>query len=209
MKNLFIIYLAFFPLLLQAQSFFNQKKTKLKYIAQQIALFKVYAGYLKQGYDIAEKGWSAINDIKHGDFDLHNNYFDALKKVNNNIGEYAEADSIENIRLEIVHIDHNITGFIQDNENIRAEEKDYINKVMSNLLEECAADMDKLSMLTTDSVVSMKDDERLESIDGIYTGMKDKYSFARHFQNTVKLLALSRARDANDINAVKLMYGIK
>ena len=58
---------------------FQQKKTKLKYIAQQIAAFEVYAGYLKKGYEIVDEGWNTVNDIKHGDFDLHNNYFTSLK----------------------------------------------------------------------------------------------------------------------------------
>jgi hypothetical protein len=74
MKTVLYIYLLIFPMIVQAQNFFNQKKTKLKYIAQQIALLKVYTGYLKKGYGIAQDGLKAISDIKHGDFDLHNNY---------------------------------------------------------------------------------------------------------------------------------------
>ena len=42
---------------------------------------EVYAGYLKKGYDITQDGLKLISDIKHGDFDLHNDYFNSLKKV--------------------------------------------------------------------------------------------------------------------------------
>lgn len=45
--------------LAEAQTFdewFRQKKTQKKYLVQQIAALKVYLGYLKEGYEIAQKG---------------------------------------------------------------------------------------------------------------------------------------------------------
>jgi len=88
MKNLLITCAILFASPANTQSFFQQKKPKLKYIEQQIALFEIYAGYLKLGYKIAHDGWSMVNGIKHGDFDLHNNYFNSLKQVNPAISDY-------------------------------------------------------------------------------------------------------------------------
>ena len=209
MKVMLLIYLMLFPLLMHAQSFFAQKQTKLKYIAQQIALFELYAGYLKKGYKITQDGLKAINDIKHGDFDLHNNYFNSLKKVNTTIKNYAQADNIADIQEEILSVNDEINEFIQDNENIQGEEKNYIRSVMSNLLYECEKKLDQLVMLTTDSAVSMKDDERLKRLADLNADMKDKYSFAKHFEDSIKTLALSRGRNRNDANTSKLLYGIK
>lgn len=188
---------------------FNQKKTKLKYIAQQIAAFQVYADYLKQGYDIVEQGWSAINDIKHGDYDLHNNYFNSLKHVNASIGSYPRIDSITSLQMQILQVNDAITRFIQDNENILHNEKDYIKKVMSNLLNKCAEDLNQLTQLTTNDSLQMKDDERLQRIDGLYSDMQDKYMFAQYFNGEIQTLALSRSKNMNDLNTSKLLYGIK
>ena len=209
MKVSMMVYCIIFPLLVHAQSFFAQKKTKLKYIAQQIALFEVYAGYLKNGYDITQDGLKVISDIKHGDFDLHNDYFTSLKKVNVAIKDYAQADSTAHIHEEILNVSDNINKFIQDNENIQEQEKNYIKKVMSNLLYECDENMSQLLMLTTDSTAALKDNERLKRICNINTDMKDKYSFARYFENEIKTLALLRSKNMNDANASKLLYGIK
>jgi len=188
---------------------FRQKKTKLKYIEQQIAAFEVYAGYLKKGYEIVDEGWNAVNDIKHGDFDLHNNYFNSLKQVNSSIGDYDKIDGITNLQIQILQVDDGIKKFTQDNENILADEKDYINIVMANLLSNCADNLDELKKLTTNDSLSMRDDQRLKRIDNLYIDMEDKYAFAKYFQSSVQTLALSRAKGINDINASKLLYGIK
>jgi hypothetical protein len=188
---------------------FRQKQTKLKYIAQQIAAFEVYAGYLKKGYEIVDKGWNTVNDIKHGDFDLHNNYFTSLKQVSNSVRGYDKIDGITNLQLQILQVDDATKKFIHDNENIRDEERDYINKVLSNLLNKCADDLSEMKTLTTNDSLSMKDDERLKRIDDLYFDMQDKYSFAKHFQSSVQTLALLRAKGTNDIKTSKLLYGIK
>jgi hypothetical protein len=188
---------------------FRQKQTKLKYIAQQIAAFEVYAGYLKKGYQIVDEGWNAVNDIKHGDFDLHKNYFTSLKQVNSSVGDYDKVGGVRNLQLQILQVDEATRKFVQDNGNIQDDEKEYINKVLSNLLKKCSDDLGELKTLTSTDSLSMKDDERLKRIDDLYTDMQDKYAFAKYFQSSVQTLALARAKGTNDINTSKLLYGIK
>lgn len=212
MKKLFFLCAVFYTMSAEAQTWnewFAQKKTKLLYIAQQIAALKVYAGYLKQGYDIVEKGWSTINDIKHGDFDLHSDYFNSLKTVNGSIASYGKVDSITSLQIQILKVNDAINKFIQNNQNILSNEREYMNKVMSNLLNKSAADLDQLIILTTNDSVEMKDDERLQRIDDLYASMQDKYVFANYFNNEIQTLAISRAKSSNDIKASQLLYGIK
>lgn len=184
---------------------FRQKKTKLKYIEQQIVAFQVYAGYLKKGYEIVDKGWNTINDIKHGDFDLHSNYFSSLQQVDGSITDYDKVDGITNLQSQILQVNDATKRFIENNENIQATEKSYIK----NVLGKCANDLDQLKALTTKDSLSMKDDERLKHVDDLYDDMQDKYAFIKYFQSSVQTLALTRAKGTNDINTSKLLYGIK
>lgn len=192
-----------------SDEWFRQKKTKLKYIAQQIAAFEVYAAYLKKGYAIVDEGWSTVNDIKHGDFDLHNNYFNSLKHVNSSIGNYDKVGGITNLQMQILQVNETIKESVQNNNNLQADEISYINKVMTSLLSKCTDDLNELKTLTSNDSLSMKDDERLARIDNLYVDMKDKYAFVKHFQSSVQTLALLRAKGTNDINTSKLLYGIK
>jgi hypothetical protein len=68
---------------------FRQKKTQLKYLAEQIAALKVYLEYLKKGYDVAQKGLSTIELIKSGSFSLHKDYFNSLKQVSPGSEEFC------------------------------------------------------------------------------------------------------------------------
>jgi hypothetical protein len=196
-------------MLIRAQHFFNQKKTKLKYITQQIALFKVYSGYVKKGYSIVGDGLSAIDDIKHGDFDLHNNYFNSLKQASKSVKEYAQTDSFTAIQNQILSINTSTNKFAQESEYIQPQEKEYINTVLSNLLLECDKDLEQLEILTADSVLSLKVDERLKRIEEVHADLKDKYSFVQYFETVVKKLALLRAKDINDATLIKKLYDIK
>lgn len=188
---------------------FKQKKTKLKYIAQQIAAFKVYEDYLRQGYRIVDDGWSVINDIKHGDFDLHHNYFSSLKEVSHLIKEYGKITGITTLQLQILQTNDNIEKIVHSNKYLQTQEINYINKILNNLLNNCTDDLNELQILTKSGSVSMKDDERLQRIDNLYANMRDKYAFTKHFESSVRVLTLLRARVSNDINRSQLLYGTK
>lgn len=52
----------------------QQKATQRKYLLEQIAAYRLYAGYLKKGYEIAQQGLSlvhTIQDKKQGDDEHH------------------------------------------------------------------------------------------------------------------------------------------
>ena len=77
------------------------------------------------------------------------------------------------------------------------------------MLQACSFDLEELKAVTTDGTIQMKDDERLKRIDDVYADMQDKYAFAKYFNSSVQTLALSRAKNVNDVNASRLLYGIK
>lgn len=192
-----------------SQGFFSQKKTKLKYIAQQIAAFQVYAGYVQKGYTIANEGLGLINDIKHGDFDLHNNYFNSLKAVNPAIAGYSKTDDTKTAEENIRKVCIGITQFISNNQNIQEDEIEYINRVVSVLLNSSEDAMKELGTITSNGTVEMTDNERISRIGIIHTGMLDKYAFIKYFDRAVKLLSLSREKEMNDKNATESVYNLK
>ena len=78
MKNILIIIILLAGSFCHAQTYdewFRQKKTAKKYLLDQIAALQTYIGYAEKGYSIVTGGLNTIKDIKHGDFNLHNNYF--------------------------------------------------------------------------------------------------------------------------------------
>lgn len=196
----------------QAQTFaewFRQKATQKKYLLQQIAALQVYIGYVQKGYSIAKEGLNAISDIKHGEFNLHKDYFNSLKTVNPKIQNYSKVADIIALQVSIVKTYKEAIKQVRQSGTFNAGEISYVNGVFERLLDDCTKTIDALIAVTTSGELELKDDERLKRIDMLYSDMQDKYTFAKAFSNEAKLLAASRIRELNDIQTMRIINGTK
>jgi len=188
---------------------FQQSKTQKKYLLQQIAALKVYIGYAEKGYSIVTKGLNTIQDIKHGDFNLHNNFFNSLSAVNPTVKKYSKVASIILMQISIVKQVHATIKDCRNGKQLTDTELKYLQHVFDNLLEECAKNLDELIALITDGETQMKDDERIKRIDKLYVDMQDKQVFTQSFSHTAKGLSVQRRNDAYDIEIEKKLNGLK
>lgn len=211
MKKLLIILFVLGGNFCHAQTWdewFRQKKTAIKYLVDQIAAFQVYIGYAEKGYSIVNKGLSTIKDIKHGDFNLHNDFFNSLSSVNPAIKKYSKVAEIIAMQISIgKQITSTIKSCTKSN-MLTSSELNYLNVVFNNLLDECGKNLDELITLITDSNAKMKDDERVKRIDLLYEDMKDKQTFAISFSHSAKGLTVQRKNDENDIIISKKLNGL-
>ncbi|PRY03683.1 hypothetical protein CLV24_13931, partial [Pontibacter ummariensis] len=68
--------------------------------------------------------------------------------------------------------------------------------------------LDELTLILTAGELRMSDAERITAIDRIFTETADKLTFLRHFNRQASLLALERARERNDLNAIEHLYQV-
>lgn len=197
---------------MSAQTFaewFRQKSTQKKYLIQQIAALQVYIGYVSKGYSIAKKGLNTIQDIKHGDFDLHKNYFSSLVSVNPTIKRYTRVANIISLEINIVRQTASVIQYCKESNQLTLSELTYLQNVFDLLLSDCSKSLDKLFDVITDGSLTMKDDERIKAIDKIYDDMVDKQVFCRSFGNTTKGLCVQRMNEQNEILISKQLNNIK
>ncbi|MGI8949949.1 MAG: hypothetical protein ACR2FN_00040 [Chitinophagaceae bacterium] len=210
-KIVAIIVMLLFTHLSQAQTWaewFQQKKTQKKYLLQQIAALQVYLDYAKKGYDIVSKGLNTIYDIKDGEFNLHETFFNSLKSVNPKIKNAVEVAEIISIQISIVNHFKAAIKMYNGSNQFNNSELNYINNVYSSLIVESLKDIDQLMEVITDDKLEMTDDERINQINNIYSDMCDKNQFTQSFTNGASLLAQQRARDQNDATVSKELYGL-
>ena len=188
---------------------FQQGQTQTKYLMQQIAALQVYIGYVQKGYTIAQKGLGDIGNIKKGDIDLHAGYFHSLKSVNPKVRSYSKVVAIIRLQTDILKVYRDATNAIGKSGLFNIEEERYVASVYEKLLDDCAATIDELTMVTTDGKVQMTDDERIKRIDAIYADMQGKYGFVRSFSDQARILTLGREHDKNDILTSRNINGIK
>lgn len=188
---------------------FRQKKTRLKYLAEQIAALKVYGSYLKKGYDISKKGLTVIGDLKDGDMAQHRLYFSSLKDVNPQISKYPAREAIISMQQAIQKVISKAKGSATSSGVFTDDELHYIAKVFEKVNADCQGTLKQLSDVTTAGKVEMKDDERLTYIDTLYVETKSQYSFVKGFSNSLSLMAVEKKKQHLELKNARTWYGIK
>lgn len=176
---------------------------------QQIAALKIYISYAKKGYNIVSGGLHTIRDIKKGDFNIHNSFFNSLKTVNPKIARYQKVADIISYQLRIVKQIKQTLAYIRESKQFTPEELEYNKKVFDFLLQECIESINELLAITTSGELEMKDNERLVHIDKLYADMQDKYTFCTVMSEDIALLAAQRMGEYWEIQKSKLINGIK
>ena len=206
MRKLIVIALVVFTSGANAQTWnewFRQTATQKKYLEQQITALKVYYDYAKKGYQIAQQGLHILYQIKTGDFNLHTEFFESLRNVNPAIKATTKISAIICLQLCISKQVKVSLHAIKESDQFSSEEIDHCQTVFNNLLEQCSHSIDWLRSVLASGELSMSDDERINSIDKIYNGMREHYSFCLSFSKDIELLQLQRSAAINEIERSK------
>ena len=202
----FIFSLALVPAVIHAQE--EEAQQLLLDVAKLIELKRILSD-LKKGYQIVSKGYNTVKDLSQGNFSLHKTFLDGLMAVSPAVRDYKKAGDIVACELQIIKEYKAALNRFKLDKNFNEQEISYIAQVYSNLTGETLKNLDALSTIITASKLRMSDDERLSAIDELFSDMQDKLSFLHHFNNSTTILALQRAKDRNNIQAVRAIYGIK
>lgn len=167
----------------------------------------IYSDLVK-GYEILSEGYQAVSDISKGNFDLHQLFLDGLLKANPIVQKYEKVGDIINCELRIISEYGTAYDRFKEDKNFSPDEIIYIGKVYNNLIDQSIKGLSDLTGVLTDNVLRASDDERLSEIDRLDSEMQDRLSFLRYFNNNTATLALQRAREQNDVNTIKNIYGI-
>ncbi len=189
----------------QAQSFaewFNQKKTQIKYLTQQIAALQACRTSLEQGYAMMKSEWGAIGNFKNGEFGLHQDYYNSLLAVNPRVKSSVNLSTIQAEQQSIV----SQFNAIKNLNGLQADELAYINSVRQNIIDQCSKDLDDLQAVLSAGELQMTDDERIQRINQITAAIKDKYVFTCSFVNQVRLLAMQRNKDDQNTQTLRRYY---
>jgi len=189
-----------------AQTFsewFKQKSTQKKYLLQQIAALKVYAGYLEEGYSIAKTGLNTIQSFKAGEFNLHSAFFSSLSKVNPSFQRYAELAETGGRLTAMVGNYRKMFVTVKKAGVFNEQEQKHIKLVFDNLLSVFIKDLDDLMSLLTADKIQLSDDERLSKIGLLKQSLQEKEVFGSSFLKDIKVLVIQRTSQVDDTRSMK------
>lgn len=181
---------------------FSQKKTQKKYLIEQLAALKLYAGYLKKGYEIGSSGLNFIRDAGKGELDLHSAFFSSLKTVSPLVKKDVRIAEILEMQLEIRKT---FSGF-SNLRNLSDANHRYIDLVSSNLLDDCIKDLEALLLVITSGRMELTDGERMVRIYQLYQNMQQKKIFTSGFSVIVQSLDRDRALETKNIKEMEVRY---
>jgi hypothetical protein len=179
-----------------------------KMLLLQIAALQVYIGYAQKGYAVVKKGLNFIGDVKKGEVKLHSDYFSSLQKVNPKIKNYVKVAEIISIQIQIIKTYKSTLERLRNDDIFHGDEVDYIQRSFNRLLDNCNTTLNELLEVTTETKFEMKDDQRIEHIDGLHRTMMDDYAFCQSFCKQVKVLSISKSKENNDVKWSNALHGL-
>lgn len=197
---------------LKAQTFdewFRQKKTQRKYLLQQIAALQVYIGYARKGYDIASQGLGMVGKLSGSELSLHNGYFLSLRTVNPFIKRHPKVARILALLQSTLRIYTGLKADLLQMKTFTPEELLYTERVYNRLFRDVEQLTSELTVIISDGVMQLSDDERTRRIDLLYEQAEDQYAFAVSFAGNARLLGKARKYEENDIINSRALHGIK
>lgn len=175
---------------------------------EKLTQFKQILSDMKKGYDIVSTGYNTVKNISEGNFNLHKAFLDGLMQVSPAVKKYKRVVDIINDQIILVREYKAAFNRFKKSGGFTPSELQYLSGVYKNLFNGSLKNLDDLTIILTANKLRMSDDERLTAIDKIYADMQDKLIFLRHFNNKTTILAIQRAKEKNDANAISYIYGI-
>lgn len=207
-KILFTLLLSLVLLLPSGVSAQMQELQQLALNIEKLAQFKSILKQMKQGYDILSKGYNTVKDLSEGNFSLHQTFLDALLQVSPAVRNYKRVGDIIDQQVTLVREYQRAKQRFSASGMFNQNELSYMGNVYDKLLKQSLRNLDELTAVLTANRLRMSDDERLTEIDRIYADMQDKLLFLRAYNNEATLLSLQRAKEAGDVNAMRLLSNV-
>lgn len=160
---------------------------------------------MKEYYDILTQGYNAVRDLARGNFSIHKVFLDGLMEVSPTVKKYHRIVDIVDLQLQLVKEYKQAFNRIKGSDLLNEGELDYIGRVYGQLVDRTMDNLDDLITVTTAGKLRMSDDERIATIDTIWSEMKDKLTFLRYFNNQTGVLLLQRSKEKADVKGLRKM----
>jgi len=184
-------------------------------LTQQLALDKEKLASLKstledmqKGYATLKDGYTHIRNIARDNFNLHQLFLDALWIVSPSVSGDPRIRNILDMEYRIVAEYNTAVTRWGHNPVFTSQETSYISTLWSDILNKSQQAVEELTLVLTDGQLQMSDAQRLQAIDRIDADIRSQYSTLRRLDNSLALREAQRQKENNDINALKLLYGI-
>ncbi len=158
---------------------------------------------------LSETKLGEISDWVQKQKDLYGDYFDELWKIKDAIEYYHRVEEITEKQVRIVSEYQSAFNLFKEDDHFSPDEIEYMGKVYTGIINESLKNLDQLFLVINSLTTQMADEKRMEIVNSAGEAMDENYNDLKVFNNQNMMLSLQRARDLNEVNGVKQLYGLK
>ena len=141
--------------------------------------------------------------------DLYAGYYQELNQVRGLIADYDAVKSVISKQKQLVSEYQQASALFKRDAYFSAAELGYMGTIYNGILQESLQNLDQLLMVVSDLGTQMDDAERLQKIGQAAGAMQTNLDHLRQFNRQNAGLSLLRAKNAQDRQQVKRLYGLQ
>ncbi|GAC1382541.1 MAG: hypothetical protein NVSMB45_08740 [Ginsengibacter sp.] len=170
--------------------------------------------WLQNAQKVLETTMSKLKLTQIGDWaqkqkTLYANYFDELWKVKNAISKYKKVKDIIRQQVQLVNEYSKAFALSRRDKNFTVDEIAYMGQVYAGILEMSVKNIEQVQMVIKAFATQISDGSRLEIINKASENIQQNLSDLRQFNQDNIKTSLQRAKEKNDIDVVKKLYGLQ
>jgi hypothetical protein len=152
-----------------------------------------------------------LNDISgwlNKERTLYQNYYQELAKVKIFISDYDEVKKIISQQKELLSEYHNASTLFHQDKNFSISESRAMENIYGGILQESVRNLEEVTTAVTAFSTQLDDAERMLMVHHASAGMQTNLDHLRQYNNQNAIISYQRARDEQDRQVIKKLYGI-
>lgn len=141
--------------------------------------------------------------------DLYSEYYQELVQIKSAISDYQRVKDIINKEAKLVSNYKTAYSLIQRDPHFTSSELSHIYAVYSGIVNQSVQNLDQLTKIIKAFITQMDDAARLHIIDEAGDRIDKNYSDMQQFTQENIQISLERSKDVNDMEMVKMLYGLQ
>jgi len=149
-----------------------------------------------------------IADWSEKQKEQYRKYYEELAKVKAAISYYQRIRDITQKQVRLVREYERAWNLLRQDAHFTDDEIEYMGKVYAGILEESMKNIDQITLVVESFATTMSNAKRLELINEAADRVDENYIDLTLFNRQNAVLSLQRAKDANEAEVVKKIYGL-
>ncbi|WP_316757581.1 hypothetical protein [Pedobacter aquatilis] len=175
-----------------------QKKTQERYLLEQIAALQLYGSYVKKGYQLVSGGVNMVRDLSKGELDVHQLFFSSLSKVNPVVRSSAKV-------TEIIALELKTRQLLSASRRVELSSaaRQNVEVVAEGLGNESLKGLEEMLSIVLTGHVELSDAKRLERLNTLYEGFKERHVLARQLAAEVSGMVRLKAAEESEVDKLR------